>query len=90
MSAASFAQAKPAVVAAGGAVVGAGGVAATWAHDLELLFRLIGGFFGALGAIIAVLLVTPRVVRFVRAWRRRGFLAADIETPTPPPAPPAQ
>jgi hypothetical protein len=81
MSAFSLAQAKPALVASAGAVAGAGGVVATWAHELELYFRLIAGFFGALGAFIAVLMVTPRFLRFLRAWRRRGLLSADQDTP---------
>ncbi|EIQ01628.1 hypothetical protein OpiT1DRAFT_00200 [Opitutaceae bacterium TAV1] len=64
-------------------IVGASGGAfswiITWGEELALIFRLVGGFFGALLAIASFLFVLPRLLRFLRGWRRNGISKADTE-----------
>lgn len=74
-----YCAAKPALVAATGSAGGFVAWFAAHAQHLILLFQLVGGFFGCLLAVVSFLFVTPRCVRFLKAWRRRGFSRADVE-----------
>lgn len=64
-------------------VVGAGGGAFSWiinyGEEIALVFRLIGGLFGALLAIVSFLFVLPRLLRFLRRWKVKGIVNADTE-----------
>jgi hypothetical protein len=74
-----LAQSKPAIVASGGSVAGFGGGLVVLLDHFTRVFQFFAVFFGALGAFIAFLLVLPRLIRFLRAWKARGLLAADKE-----------
>lgn len=73
------AQAKPIATASAGASTGLVAWLINWVEAFTKFFQLAAGFFGALAAALAVLFLLPRFIRFVRAWRKRGLAAADLE-----------
>lgn len=74
-----LAQDKPAAVAGSGGVAGLGSALLVWADHATRFFQLFAVFFGFLGALIAVILVSPKVWRFAMRWRKYGFIKADKE-----------
>lgn len=73
----SSAQAKPIIVAASGAATGTATWFLVWGEHLRLALALAAGFFGLLCTAATFLLITPRLLRFIRAWRARGLTEAD-------------
>lgn len=73
------AQQNPAIVATTGSLAGFGGGIVVWLDHATRFFQFIAVFFGAVGAVVAVLLVTPRLWRFIKRWRKHGLLLADKE-----------
>lgn len=77
----SWLRAHPMATSATGGISGF----LTWllqhGEGFSLLFRLVGGFFGAALTVLCFILALPRVVRFVRRWRRLGFAKADGDEP---------
>ncbi len=75
----SFTRRSPLVVAATGSASGLFTWLITWAEGLTKLFQFIGGFFGCLLAVVSLILILPRFVRFISRWRKAGLAEADRE-----------
>lgn len=73
------AQRNPAAVAGTGSIAGLGGGIVVWLDHATRFFQFVAVFFGAIGAVVAVLLVTPKLWRFIKRWRKNGLLMADKE-----------
>lgn len=71
--------AKPVLLTATGSAGGFFAWLIAHGEHIVLLFQIVGGFFGCLLAIASALFAGPRFLRFVSAWRRRGFRRADVE-----------
>ena len=67
----------PIATAATGAVGGIGAWVLTWGEVLSSTFRVVGGFFGCLLAVVSFLFVLPRLLRFCSRWARKGLVNAD-------------
>jgi hypothetical protein len=75
----ALAEAHPIRLSLTGATSGLFAWFVAHAEGIKLTFQLIGGGLGAILAAISLLLALPRLFRFIRAWRRRGFTKADLE-----------
>lgn len=74
-----FVSAKPVISTTAGAGAGLGGWLVSKIEVATKLLQLGACGFGFISAFFVVLLATPKVIRFVRAWRARGLIAADQE-----------